>query len=203
MQIEKAYLFARQITAGEVPPEPVTVFENGVWNQQLVGQYYQPGGAYSPFAPANFYTCRSDAMRDYGKLCYNNSQNLYALGRDYQNLYALAQTNISRTCTAGTSISQSGCSVFIPLHPDTGVEKKQYSKIITECKLTNTASHSSISIGACKIVGNAYQSIRMNGTGVSDDWNIVELELPELSYIDALEIQTTYGTYEIRKIWFE
>lgn len=202
MTFSSAYLFAKQITAGEVPEEPIVVFENGVWNEQLVGQYYQPGSANSPFAPANFYTCRSDAMRDYGKLSYTYGTNLYALGRDYQNLYALAQTNISRTCTAGTSTSQSGCSVFIPLNPGSA-EKNQYSKITTEYKLTNTASHSFVSIGACKVVGNAYQSIRMNGTGVSGDWNTLELELSEPSYIDALEIQTTYGTYEIRKIWFE
>lgn len=202
MTVSSAYLFGDRITAGEVPHEPVTLFENGVWNQQLVGQYYQPSGAYGPEAPDAFITIRPTVMES-GKYAYTNSLNLYALGSKYQNLYTLNQTNISRTCTTGTSVDQSGCSVFIPLKPDHNVEKKQFSKITVEYKLTNTASHSHLLIGACQVVGDAYSSIGTGQTSVSGDWETLEVNLSELSYIDALEIQSTYGTYVIRKIVFE
>lgn len=195
MTISSAYIFAKQIKAGTVPPDPITVFTNGTWNQNVVGQYYQPSSANAPETPGVFSSVRTATMAD-GKSSYDYSTNLYALGSKYQNIYTMNQTNISRSCNTGTSIDQSGCSVFVPLNR----LSEQVTQIIVEYRITNAQSFSQITIGGIKLNSNAYEAIA-DATGTdTTDWATLTVTLPEPQIPAAIEIQSTYGSYEIRKI---
>ena len=183
MTISSAYLFAKQIKAGVVPPDPITVFENGTWNNEVVSNYYQPGGASAPEAPGAYLTVRE-------------ATNLYALGTKYQNLYTMNQTNISRSCTTGSDIDQSGCSVFVPFNNlVTAV-----TQIITEYKITNAKSFTQLTIAGIRINGDAYETIEEATGSDTDAWKTLTVTLSEPTVLDAIEIQSTYGSYEIRKI---
>lgn len=195
MTISSAYIFGKQLT--EATP-PATMFENGQFSRDFVSNYYQPGGAYAPEGTGVFETIRALEMETYGKSAYNSASNLYALGNDFQNLYGISGGNIARSCTSGNSLSQSGCSVFIPLNNLTNA----YKTISVEFKMENVKSFSNLTIGACKISGDAYQSLGLQSSDVSGSWATLNLQLAEAVVLDALEIQSSYGSYQIRKIVF-
>ena len=196
MTISSAYLFAKQIKAGVIPPDPITVFENGTWNNEVVSSYYQPGGATAPEGSGAYLTVREATMANYGKSSYLSATNLYALGNKYQNLYTMNQTNISRSCTTGSDIDQSGCSVFVPFNNlVTAV-----TQIITEYKITNAKSFTQLTIAGIRINGDAYETIEEATGSDTDAWKTLTVTLSEPTVLDAIEIQSTYGSYEIRKI---
>lgn len=196
MNISSAYIFAKQIKAGTVPPDPITVFENGTWNNEVVSNYYQPGGASAPEGPGAYLTVREATMANYGKSSYLSGTNLYALGTKYQNLYTMNQTNISRSCTTGSDIDQSGCSVFVPFNNlVTAV-----TQIITEYKIANAKSFTQLTIAGIRINGDAYETIEEATGSDTDAWKTLTVTLSEPTVLDAIEIQSTYGSYEIRKI---
>lgn len=196
MNISSAYIFAKQIKAGTVPPDPIVVFESGTWNREVVGQYWQTGGAYAPKAPGVFTTIRPTVMAEYGKDAYNSATNLYVLGSRYQNIYTLNQTNISRSCTTGTSIDQSGASVFIPFTQ----LAEQRTQIVVEYKITNANSFSKLLIGGLQVSGDAYVTVAEDTGTDTGDWQTLTVTMPSAQVLDGIEIQTTYGSYEIRKI---
>lgn len=196
MNISSAYIFAKQIKAGTVPPDPIVVFEAGTWNREVVGQYWQTGGAYAPEAPGVFTTIRPTVMAEYGKSSYENASNLYVLGSRYQNIYTLNQTNISRSCTTGTSIDQSGASIFIPFTQ----LAEQRTQIAVEYKITNANSFSQLLIGGLQVSGDAYVTVAEETATDTGDWQTLTVTMPSAQVLDGIEIQTTYGSYEIRKI---
>lgn len=196
MEIEKAYLFGKRISGGT---PPAVMFQNGSFSTDFVSAYYRPSSAYSPEAPGVFGTVRPQIMAEGGADGYNGAMNLYALGSKYQNVYSISGGNIVRSCSTGTSTDQSGCSVFIPLNNLTTA----YKKVSVEYKMENTQNFSYISVGLCKLSGTAYQSLILQGSTVANAWTTFAVQLSEATVLDALEIQTTYGDFEIRKIVFE
>lgn len=203
MTISSAYIFAKQIKAGTPPPEPITLFENGTWNTEILGQYWRAGGVYGPIAPGVFTTCRQQAMAEYGYYAYHNVTNLVALGNKYNNLYSMDTTNITRDCHTGASIDQCGLSEFIPLVSLVD----PISQINVEYKITNTHSetyeYTHLKIGAIRLNENAYETIVEETGTEKGDWNTLTVTLPSAQVIDAIEIQSAYGIYEIKKIIFQ
>lgn len=196
MNISSAYIFAKQIKEIDPPAEPIVIFESGQWNTDVMGQYWRPGSTYAPEAPGVFTTIRPTVMAEYGKDAYNNASNLYVLGSKYQNIYTLNQTNISRSCTTGTSIDQSGASVFIPLTE----LSEQRTQIAVEYRITNANSFSQLLIGGLQVSGDAYVTVAEDTATDTGDWQTLTVTMPSAQVLDGIEIQTTYGSYEIRKI---
>lgn len=195
MTVSSAYIFGKQIKAGT---PPATMFENGNFSTDFVSPYYQAGSAYAPEAPGVFGILRPQVMAQYGKEGYDGAKNLYVLGSQFDGLYSITGGNIVRSCGTGDSTDKSGCSMFIPLNNLV----TPYSTISVEFKLENPKAFSYIAIGACKLTGTAYQTVIQQGSSVSGAWTTLNVQLTEPAVLDALEIQTTYGNYQIRKIVF-
>ena len=201
MTFSSAYLFAKQITAGEVPVEPLIVFENGVWNKTDALSPYWNASMSCPIAPGNFTTNREQTMAEYGKDNYDYAYNLYALGRQYTNVYSLTTTNITRQCTTGAYWDECAATMFLPLNS----LRESKRKIIVEYKITDAHDYDyiKITIGAIRLNGNAYETIAQETATDKGNWNTLTVTLPSPEVIKAIEIQSGYGIYEIRKIWLE
>ena len=196
MTVSSAYIFGKQIKA--IDP-PAVMFENGQFSNDFVdSNYWNFTNVYGPVAPGTFGDVRTQAMSGYGKYSFNSGSNLVALGTQYQNFYSISNGNIVRSCNTGFSIATCGYTKFIPLQNLT----KEYDTIQVEYRIDDGNVLTQLAIGAHIINGEAYQAAGMKYVYTTGSWQTLELKLNQKTLIKALEILTTYGSFQIRKIVF-
>ena len=111
MQIEKAYLFARQITVGEVPMDQNTYFENGVFNPVWVGDNFDYTD--SDIVRGSYWDVQYDAMHYSSYIAAHKV--VHAVG-NLANPWFIEDGDLVFRQSAFSSFNDNTSEVFLPIN---------------------------------------------------------------------------------------
>lgn len=221
MTFSSAYLFARQITAGNPSLPSNVIFDSGQFNSQRMK---------AGFSLNNILTAQSV----YSDISYNNGRMAIEMGGFTQYIQAADGKTFESIGTANSTLlntgqylehigtsandeSIDGCAIYLPVEMDS-LDEEGYSTIhvlldwstegIVSPELLNTGEIATI----VKKTENDYKLNNIGGGVLSlgNTPTLTEYEFNEslggsgLGWVPSyIEIRVTHGTYHIKKIWFE